>query len=769
MTFATLAIGNTTSGKPGNGCARRAMGALRGWAAGAVLGSFLLGGAVSAAPIPFKDKQVDLTAREEPIALFMQDFFGGMDLPVSVSPSVKGTINGAFKGPADKVLNKVLRSFGLMTYYDGSVVHVYTPDEVGTRMFTVPAGSAANVVAMARNMWLTDARNTLRDNQNGSLIASGSKRFIDLVGELVASQQNQIGVAGPLGFKVYYLHYAWAQDVAVENNGKTTVVPGVASILRALLTTSQRGGQAPVLTQSQGTGEQSLRGQGLARQQSTLGAQGANPALPSAETVQQAWGGKPGEVQAGVLVAPQLLSNLNAAAAMASDARVEADARLNAVIVRDAPGRLPYYDELVRSLDVEPQALEIEATIIELNSSKARELGINWGSSNNRYAFLFGNGTSSDSALLAGGSPQSITPLGEGGFLSLVVGGRINKFAARINALQKQGVARVVTSPQIMTLSNVEAVIDTNKSFYVKVAGRQEVDLFKVSAGTTLRVTPNVFREGSEVRIKLLVQIDDGSIGSTTSSTVDTLPMVQRSTINTQALLMAGESLLIGGMAQETKGEDVAKVPLLGDIPVLGNLFKSKSSNHDRVERLFLISPRLIPARRPMSASAPLGPQRPGSAVEPPPMPAYPDESRRPLGNGSPELASPYAPKFPGGEIGGEIGREVPAKRLNSAPTFAPAPASPQRPGGAVESAPMPAYPGESRRPRGNGSPGLPSPYEPLPGGKMPVQRLTSAPVAASASVSASPQRPDGAVQVRYVARYPLPPRPASGNLYPGP
>jgi len=58
MTFATLAIGNTTSGKPGNGCARRAMGALRGWAAGAVLGSFLLGGAVSAAPIPFKDKQL---------------------------------------------------------------------------------------------------------------------------------------------------------------------------------------------------------------------------------------------------------------------------------------------------------------------------------------------------------------------------------------------------------------------------------------------------------------------------------------------------------------------------------------------------------------------------------------------------------------------------------------------------------------------------------------------------------------------------------------
>ena len=603
---------------------QHAMGALRRFTAGALLGSVLLGGVALAAPIPFEGRQVNLTAREQPIASFLQDFFGSMDIPVSVSTSVGGTINGTFQGPADQVFGKIERAFGLMAYYDGSVVYVHTPADVSTRVFPSPVGGAAAVISMAHDMQLVDARNTLRVNRNGGLIASGSKRFIEMVGELAAGQQNQPGVEGPLGFKVYYLNYAWAQDVSVEDGSKTTVVPGVATILRELLT-SQRGGQTHALVQYRGAGEQSLRNQGLERQtqiqNGTLGAQGANVMLPSSATVQQAWNNRPGGVQGSSVDAQ--LDGLNATTTMAGDARVEADSRLNAVIVRDAPARLPYYDQLIKALDVEPQALEIEATIIDLSSTKLRQLGVNWNLAGARYSFLFGNGTSSDSTLTTRTPVRDITPTGQGGNLSLVLGGNVNNFAARINALQDEGVARVVTSPQVITLSNVEAVFDNNQSFYVRVAGRQEVDLFKVSAGTTLRITPHVFKEGSDVRIKLLVQVEDGSIDDTNE--VDSIPTVERSSINTQALLMAGESLLIGGMVQDKESNDVTQVPLLGDVPVLGNLFKYKSGEHDRVERLFLISPRLIPARRTLTSPAPVGPQRPGGAVEPPPMPKFSD------------------------------------------------------------------------------------------------------------------------------------------------
>lgn len=592
-------------------------GAWRAWAAGCALGWALCATAVQASPIPFGERQVDMTVREQPIAAFLQDFFGTMDVPVSVSSGVKGAVNGVFRGTAEKVFSSIQRSFGLMAYYDGAVVHVYTPAEVTTRTFAMRQGDARQVINTARDMNIMDSRNTLRVSQSGGLIASGNRRFVDLVGELASGQQSQSTTLAPVGFKVYYLKYAWAQDVSAQYGGTVTVIPGVASILRSLLT-AQRGNPSPALTQYRGASEPGLRGQGLARQ-GTLGAAGANPMQASAETVQQAWGGRPGAV-GGVQVATvdaALLEGLGAAS-VANQARVEADTRLNALIVRDLPERLPYYDELIKSLDIEPQALEIEATIIDLSTDKLREMGINWRLSGDRYSFLFGNGTASDASLLGSTPVQSITPAGEGGFMSLVLGGR-NNFVARINALQNKGVARIVSSPQVMTLSNVEALFDTNKSFYVRVAGREQVDLYKVSAGTSLRVTPHVFQEGSDVRIKLLVQIEDGGING--ASQVDSIPIVERSSINTQALIGAGESLLIGGMVKESSSEGVSKVPFLGDIPLAGALFRSNNDQQERVERLFLISPRLIPARRATNASAPTGPLRPGGAVAAPPMP----------------------------------------------------------------------------------------------------------------------------------------------------
>mgnify|MGYP000957765409 CR=1 FL=1 len=582
---------------------------------GCVMAAALAAGVVQAAPIPLEGRQVDMTAREQPIASFLQDFFGTLDMPVSVSGSAKGAVNGVFRGPADRVLANILRSFGLMAYYDGAVVHIYTPGEISTRTFAMGQGNASAVINTARDMRLTDARNTLRVSQNGALIASGNKRFVEMVGELASGQQSQSTAMAPLGFKVYYLRYAWAHDVTAQFGGGTTVIPGVASILRALLTSQRNSTPAP-LTQFRSGSEQSLRDQGL-RRQGTLGARGANPMMPTADTVQQAWG-RGGGVDVAMLDA-RMLDGLRDTPPP-SEARVEADTRLNAIIVRDSPDRLPYYDELIKSLDVQPQALEIEATIIDLKTDKLRELGINWRLNDDRFSFLFGNGTSSDNRLVNNVPVQDITPSGQGGFMSLVLGGR-NNFIARITAMENQGVARVVSSPQIMTLSNVEALFDNNRSFYVRVAGREEVDLFKVSAGTTLRVTPHVFQEGKDVRIKLLVQIEDGQISA--NEQVDQIPVVERSSINTQALIVAGESLLIGGMVRERTSEGVQKVPFLGDIPVLGNLFKTTNNVAERVERLFLISPRLVPARRPMSATAPTGPQRPGGAVAVPPMPVH--------------------------------------------------------------------------------------------------------------------------------------------------
>ena len=86
--------------------------------------------AALAAPIPFAARDVQLAAREEPIAQFLQDLFGLVDLPVSVSPAVKGAVNGSFNGPAERVYRSIAKSFGLIEYYDGAAVYIYTPGEL---------------------------------------------------------------------------------------------------------------------------------------------------------------------------------------------------------------------------------------------------------------------------------------------------------------------------------------------------------------------------------------------------------------------------------------------------------------------------------------------------------------------------------------------------------------------------------------------------------------------------------------------------------------
>lgn len=156
---------------------------------------------------------------------------------------------------------------------------------------------------------------------------------------------------------------------------------------------------------------------------------------------------------------------------------------------------------------------------------------------------------------------------------------------------KKRGAARVVSKPHVITLSDVEAVLAATTEFFVRVAGEEEVDLFNVPVGTTLRVTPHVFTDNNINKIKLLVNIEDGS--QAPGAQVDSIPVIERANISTQAVINEGDSLLVGGLVREAFRNTRYQVPVLGRIPVIGGLFRSKQNQASRVERLFLITPRL--------------------------------------------------------------------------------------------------------------------------------------------------------------------------------
>jgi type III secretion protein C len=144
----------------------------------------------------------------------------------------------------------------------------------------------------------------------------------------------------------------------------------------------------------------------------------------------------------------------------------------------------------------------------------------------------------------------------------------------------------------VLTLDNVEAVLENLSTFFVPVAGNLDVGLYNVSAGTSLRVTPLIVTEGGRTQIKLAVRIEDGGI---TQQNVGTLPVVQRTSITTQAFINEGESLLIGGYQSDARNVTEVGVPGLSSIPLLGLLFKHHQKETTHVEHLFMLTPHVVP------------------------------------------------------------------------------------------------------------------------------------------------------------------------------
>ncbi|MFG6460766.1 type III secretion system outer membrane ring subunit SctC [Roseateles sp. DXS20W] len=550
-----------------------------------------------AAPLPEGLRPLKLEARDQPLEQFLQSLFSGSDIPV-VATGVQGQVNGRFEGSPAKLLRDLGRAYNLLSYYDGGVLYIAPASETQTRSWLLSPAASAQVQRAAQALQLPDARNTLKFGDDGALLAVGARRFVQQVDELVRQVRPTTAAVAmnswapvpqqqPLpDYRIFHLRYAWAQDVPMSFGGQQTTLPGVASILRSLVGQPQRPRITQAADPARAQGSQRLRG-GAARGTTTLGlVDEAAPGVRGTETLVAALS------QAGYAAPAQPEAGEQAPNDFAP--RIEADPRLNAVIVRDLPERLERYAALIKSLDVEPQSLEIEATIIDINTDRLRELGINWRYNHGLSSLMFGNGTASDNRL---NGQQDVTPAARGGVISAVIGDRY-PFVARIAALQSDGAAKVVSSPQVVTLSNVEAVFDNSSTYYVRVAGREEVDLFNVTAGTRLRVTPHVFKDDRDAdgvpRIKLLVQIEDGGL---TGQSVDQLPIVERSGINTQALISEGESLLIGGMVRDSSSAGVDKVPVLGDIPLLGNLFKTQRKGGQRIERMFLITPRLASSK----------------------------------------------------------------------------------------------------------------------------------------------------------------------------
>lgn len=547
--------------------------------------------------------EMTLQSRGEPVGTLLRAFAVEQGVPISLPTDVSIPVAGDFRGmAATDWLDAVCGATDLIWFWDGNRLYIDRANDRGTRVIGGEGGSPEAVRGTFEALGFASGpgdRGAMVRGGDGVLTLSGGPRFLEL-GETVlrtladrekerferlrAEEENRAALQrqqrNALEVRVFRLKHASASDIQVRSGTAQTTVPGVARALQNIMGTplgALSTGGVSTERRRQMTG---LRGTGLA-------AIGGAPAAPSS----------------GASV-----TSPNEPEQEDDEQRpiIQADPRLNAVIVRDTVERLPQYEALIRELDLASPVIEISAAVVDLDAENGRSLGVeflSFGNGNSRTRVRAGfeadRGFNNNDGTVANPAPtfQDGTDLvrGSGALSSVLVPVSGYELLARIRALEEKGDAQLVTSPSVITLENVEANLRQEEAVFVRVAGQEATDLFDVRAGVQLRVTPTLVREGEEISFRLIVEVQDGSFSDLR---VDGVPSTRESAITTQAIVPGNRTLLIGGYFVERRVNNTRQVPVLGNVPVLGRLFKRTENNQARAQRYFFITPRFVDIHR---------------------------------------------------------------------------------------------------------------------------------------------------------------------------
>jgi len=291
--------------------------------------------------------------------------------------------------------------------------------------------------------------------------------------------------------------------------------------------------------------------------------------------------------------------------------------RSNTLIVRDIPAVMPQVDNLIRQLDRKTQQVEIQARVVQASRSFARDIGTQFGvagfnASPNAVNFYGGNPLASQASPLfhtpappivvgqpaTGANSSGQIPLNvnlpavapTSGFLfSRVSPNYTLDFI--ITAAESKGVGKLLSSPQLVTQNNATAVVKQGTKIPIQTTINNTISVQYVDAVLQLQVTPQVTADGN-VFMDVLVentQIDSGI------PLVNGVPALDTQSAQTKVLIGDGGTVVIGGVMVSQQQTNIFQVPLLGNIPLIGHLFKETAVKVTSQELLFFLTPRLIP------------------------------------------------------------------------------------------------------------------------------------------------------------------------------
>ena len=277
------------------------------------------------------------------------------------------------------------------------------------------------------------------------------------------------------------------------------------------------------------------------------------------------------------------------------------DPATNTLIVNDVKSVIQKFNALIEELDVPARQVMVEARIVEASDTLSRELGVKFGgvrAGSTSWANNWGLATERNSRGVRNGSsgvlfePNINVPVASAvGSIAVVKSFSSVTLGLELSASEAEGRSKTISTPRVLTQDRQEAEI--KQGYQVPYTTRDSDGSTTTSfkdAVMSLKVLPRITPDN---KIIMDVTINKDTPDNTYQSS-EGEPSIRTQSVKTQAMIEDGGTLVVGGVYQEVIQNNVKKVPMLGDLPVLGNLFKTRSRNNSRNELLFFITPRIM-------------------------------------------------------------------------------------------------------------------------------------------------------------------------------
>jgi type IV pilus secretin PilQ/predicted competence protein len=281
------------------------------------------------------------------------------------------------------------------------------------------------------------------------------------------------------------------------------------------------------------------------------------------------------------------------------------DARTNTIIIRDIQSTIPKIDDLIKQLDRKSQQVEIEARVVLASRSFAQELGTQIG-----IAGVSGgnslSGSNEGASPLSHAPPAQAPPIVSAGTTSLPLLTNLGATAATsglafehmagsfaidliISAAESKGVGKLLSAPKVVTQNNTEGIAQQGTQIPIQTNINNTISTQYISAVLMLKVTPQITADGT---VFMIVHIENTQIDSGIPAILGQ-PALSTQSVDDQVLAKDGETIMLGGVMVNSQTTQYDQVPLLGSVPVIGNLFKHRTISVQSQELWFFLTPRV--------------------------------------------------------------------------------------------------------------------------------------------------------------------------------